>query len=103
MRRFRWLALTALLAALATPAQPPAPRREDDIPRLPDGRSQLEEILKSDHKASLKDAADLMKLSEELKIELEKSGRHVLSVGMIKKTEEIEKLAKRIRSRLKRY
>jgi hypothetical protein len=103
MRRFRWLACSVLLAALATPAQQPAPRREDDVPRLPDGRSQLEEILKSEHQASLKDAAALVKLSEELKIELEKSGRHVLSVGMIKKTEEIEKLAKRIRSRLKRY
>jgi len=103
MRRFRWLAVWALLATLATPAQQPSPRREDDIPRLPDGRSQIEEILKSDYQASLKDAAALLKLSEDLKMEIEKSGRHVLSVGMIKKTEEIEKLAKRIRSRLKRY
>ncbi|MCS7025160.1 MAG: hypothetical protein NZV14_10185 [Bryobacteraceae bacterium] len=103
MKRFRWFALTALLAAVAATAQQPGPRREDDFPRLPDGRSQLEEILKADHNASLKDAAELVRLSEELKLELEKSGRHVLSLGMIKKTEEIEKLAKRIRSRLKRY
>jgi hypothetical protein len=70
---------------------------------LPDGRSQSEEILKADHKASLKDAGDLVKLAEELKIELEKNDRHILSVQLIKKTEEIEKLAKRIRSRMRRF
>jgi hypothetical protein len=42
-------------------------------------------------------------LSEELKIELEKNDRHVLSVSAVKKTEEIEKLAKKIRGRMKRY
>jgi hypothetical protein len=37
-----------------------------------------------------------------LKEELEKNDRHVLSLTSLKKTEEIEKLAKRIRSRLRR-
>jgi len=71
--------------------------------RLPSGKLQKEEILKADHEKSLEDAAELLKLAEELNIELEKNDRHVLSVDSLKKLENIEKLAKRIRSRLKRY
>jgi hypothetical protein len=71
--------------------------------RLPNGKSQKEEILKADHEKSLEDAAKLIELTEELKIELEKNDRHVLSVSTLKKLEEIEKLSKRIRSRLKRF
>jgi hypothetical protein len=44
-----------------------------------------------------------MQLTEDLKIELEKNDRHVLSVSMLKKLDDIEKLSKRIRSRLRRY
>ncbi|MEZ5352997.1 MAG: hypothetical protein R2762_10210 [Bryobacteraceae bacterium] len=66
-------------------------------------RSQVEAILKSDREKSLEDAADLLKLAEDLKIDLEKNDRHVLSVSAFKKTEEIEKLAKRIRGRMKRF
>ena len=71
--------------------------------KLPNGKSQREEILKADHARSLKDAAELIKLSEELKIELEKNDRHIVSVGSLKKLDDIEKIAKRIKSRLKRY
>jgi len=77
-------------------------RQEEQPPRLPDGRSQTEAILKADHEKMLKDAAELLRLAEDLKMELEKNDRHVVSVGMLKKTEEIEKLAKRIRNRLTR-
>jgi hypothetical protein len=80
------------------------PLKDEPPPaRLPDGRLQSEEILKADHARNLKDADELFRLSEELKMELEKNDRHVLSVGVLKKTEEIEKIAKRIRNRLKRY
>ncbi len=62
-----------------------------------------EEILKADFEKTLKDASELLDLAEQLKEELEKNDRHVLSVSTLKKTEEIEKLSKRIRSRLRRY
>ncbi|MBL8177310.1 MAG: hypothetical protein JNK48_21725 [Bryobacterales bacterium] len=78
-------------------------RKQEEPARLPDGRSQTEEILKADHERNLKDAGELFRLAEELKMELEKNDRHVLSVGMLKKTEEIEKIAKRIRGRLKKF
>ena len=71
--------------------------------RLPNGKSQKEEILKADHEKSLEDAGKLMQLTEDLKIELEKNDRHVLAVSTLKKSDEIEKLTKRIRSRLRRY
>ncbi|MCC6536268.1 MAG: hypothetical protein IT162_01880 [Bryobacterales bacterium] len=65
--------------------------------------SQVEEILKADRAKSIEDAGRLIELSEELKRELEKNDKHVLSVAALKKSEEIEKLAKRIRGRLKRF
>ena len=92
--------LVALIAALTTFGQI---SRNADEPRLPDGRSQKEEILKSEHAKSLEDAGELMKLTEELKIDLEKNDRHIVSVKTLKKLDDIEKLAKRIRGRLKRY
>jgi len=39
--------------------------------------------------------------AEQLKIDLEKNDRYVLSMATLKKTDDIEKLAKRIRSRLR--
>jgi len=77
--------------------------QEPDIrgPRMK--REQMEALLKHEHKKSLDDAAELIKLSEELKIELEKNDQHVLSMAAMKKTEEIEKIAKRIRGRMRRF
>lgn len=71
--------------------------------RLPNGKLQREEILKADHEKSVKEAAQLIELAESLKQELEKDDTHVLSISSLKKTEEIEKLARRIRARLKRF
>jgi len=94
--------LTALLAQFQPDASN-APRREEPPAHLPNGKLQSEEILKDDYKRNLKDAQDLIDLAESLKMGLEKGEQHVLSLGDIKKTEEIEKLAKRIRSRMRRY
>jgi hypothetical protein len=93
---------SALVLVLSSPGQTPR-QTEPAEPRLPDGRSQKEEILKADHAKSLDDASELMKLSEELKIDLEKNDRHVLSVATLKKLDEMEKLVKRIRGRMKRF
>ena len=92
---------------LVVPLAAGAPRIQEDTPRdreirLPDGKSQKEAILKAEHEKTLKDAAQLIDLAESLKEELEKNDRHVLSLSSLKKTEDIEKLARRIRGRLKR-
>ena len=73
---------------------------EDEV-ILPNGKSQKDEILKSEHQQNLKDAAELADLAEQLKIDLEKNDRYVLSMATIKKTDDIEKLAKRIRARMR--
>jgi hypothetical protein len=101
MRLFPIVIAGLLFTADSTVAQlrPPA---DTDV-KLPSGKSQKEEILKEDHEKSLEDAAKLIEMSEDLKMELEKNDRHVLSVGMLKKLDEMEKLVRRIRGRLKRY
>ena len=104
LQKVRRLILPGVCLAVLLAAQTGKdPNAIPDEPRLPNGASQKEEILKADHKKSLEDAGKLMELTEELKIDLEKNDRHVLDVGTLKKLDEIEKLTKRIRGRLKRY
>ena len=102
----RVLIVSLFTVAFTVSAQPPHPPRpgepsQQDEPRLPNGKSQREEILKADYQKSLQDARELSKLADELKLELEKSDRNVLSIPLLKKTEEIEKIAKRLRDRLR--
>lgn len=66
-------------------------------------QTQREALIKADHKRNVEDVETLFKLAEELKADLVKEDPHVISVRSIKKTEDIEKLAKSIRGRLKRY
>jgi uncharacterized protein YwgA len=61
---------------------------------------QSEEILKSDHEQTLKDLAEIKRLLANLEDELSKNDRHVLSIGAIKKLEDVERLSKKIRSRM---
>jgi len=102
----RLTAIVTLLCALAAlvvwAAQPPIGAEPDDrSPRMK--RQQVEDLLKADHAKSLEDAAKLVKLAEELKSEIEKNDRHVLALSALRKTEEIEKIARRIRGRMKRF
>ena len=75
--------------------------KEEDV-LLPNGKSQKEEILKAEHKENLADARRLVEVARGLQAEFEKRDARVLSVNAIRNTEEIEKLAKRIRGRLRR-
>jgi hypothetical protein len=77
------------------------PGEEQTDTRLPNGKSQQDEILKAEHEQNLKDASLLIDLSEQLKEDLEKNDRYVLSMSTLKKMDDIEKLVKKIRSRLR--
>ncbi len=79
----------------------PTPETPGDV-RLPNGKLQRDEILKADYQKTLEDARALSKLTDELKADLEKSDYNVLSVGTLKKIDDIDRLAKRIRDRLRR-
>ena len=78
-----------------------APEDASDV-KLPNGKSQQEEILKADYQKTLQDASELVRLAEQLQDDLIKEDRHVLSLASLKKTEDIEKLARKIRTRLKK-
>ncbi len=106
MREFcKLLILLALTAAVGLPqreAEPVDANTQRDV-RLPNGKLQRDEILKAEYKKAVDESATLLKLAEELNIELERNSSSVLSVSSLKKTEEIEKLAKKIRSRLRQH
>ena len=91
-----------VIAQVPVPGDPRSPDNPN-ILRTPDGRNRTELILKADHEASLKDIDAIRKLAEDVKIDMEKNDRHILSVATLKKLDEMEKLTKRIRSRMKRF
>ena len=92
------LCFVSLLSLAPSRGQQPTP----DDPRLPSGKSQRDEILKAEHEQNLKDAAQLVDLAQQLQQDLEKNERFVLSLSTLKKTDDIEKLVKKIRARLRR-
>ena len=101
------LSLTSGRSTASPPAsqvQEPPPLiqgdRADDG-KLPNGKSQKDAILKAAYEQNLKDVTRLVELSGELKQDLEKGNRFVLSMATLKKTDEIEKLDKKIRSRMR--
>lgn len=70
--------------------------------RLPNGKLQRDEIIQAEHKRNLEDADALARLAQEVKTDLDNSDSHVVSVKTLKKLDDIERLEKAIRGRLKR-
>jgi hypothetical protein len=107
VRRALFLLTPAVFFARLLPAQdrqdPPGIHEKPEDVRLPNGKRQQDEILKADYEKNLKDARELSDLARSLQEDLEKNDRFVLSVGTLKKTDDIEKLARKIRGRLKRF
>ena len=89
------------LCACFAEQAPPRQGQPQEAP--PDVKLPREAIVKDDYKRNLQDAARLASLAEELKSELENGDKYVVSVKTMKKAEDIEKLARNIHSRLKRY
>ena len=79
----------------------PIPPNPDEDTKLPNGKSQKNAIAKENHEQALRDANDLIAVAQQLKDELQKAGDYVVPISSVKKTEEIERLARRIRGRLK--
>ncbi len=99
----RILALAVFAAVLSAQAPAEGPEVPEPETRLPGMKSQREELLKLDHKKNLEDAARLLELAQSLKAELDKSDRNVLPVSSLRKAEQIEKLARSIRGRLRKF
>jgi hypothetical protein len=109
-RRIALLTLmgSAILSASSQDIQEQNPNRRlpplpnpDEEPKLPNGKSQKDAIAKQQHEEALKDASRLVVMAQELRDELQHAGDYVVPIATMKKTEEIEKLARRIRGRLK--
>jgi len=78
-------------------------QQEDPEDRLPNGKSRKEVIAQSEHKMALKDAEALVSMSNQLRDDIQKAGTFVVPVGAIKRTDEIEKLARRVRGHMQVY
>lgn len=90
------------MAALAWAQKTPPPSVSIDSDpdlKLPDGKTQREELLKLDYKRSLDDAAAMAKLAEQVGEDLGKNGAEPLKT--VKKLDDIERFTKTIRSRLR--
>lgn len=84
--------------------QPPRATQDkpDEPPDNPNTGSREKKLLEENEKDIKKKVEKLYELATELKAEVDKTdSSKVLSVAMLKKTEEIEKLAKDIRNRSK--
>jgi hypothetical protein len=94
-----------LPAQTRNPQQPPSDTNPEDKGdfRLPNGKKQVDEILKDDYEKNLKDARDLTNLARSLEEDLEKNEAFVFSLSTLKKLDDMEKLTKRIRARMKRF
>ncbi len=108
-RRTALLALAASALVKAQTQEPDDPRQQrlplppnpEEDQKLPNGKSQKDAIAKQEHEQALKDANDLIAIAQQLKNELQKAGDYVVPLSSVKKTEDIERLARKIRGRLK--
>jgi hypothetical protein len=112
--RFAWplLLCFCVVPALAqnpTPGPPPVPQQGINPPTMSDDdemRARLEHDMEKkaakERVAELKSDTDkLLKLSVELKNYVDKSNENVLSLDVIKKADEIEKLAKSVKEKMR--
>jgi hypothetical protein len=92
----------------AAQQQPPSPRRESPMPPADEDEARarithdMEKKAAKERVAALKSDTDkLLKLSIELKQYVDKSDENVLSLDVIKKADEIERLAKSVKDKMK--
>jgi len=85
---------------LSHPGDPPLPEDEDEA-RARITHEQEKRAAKERAAALKTDTDKLLKLSVELKAYVDKSDENVLSLEVIKKAEEIEKLAKSVKDKMK--
>jgi len=114
-QRMAWILSLGLLLAIPLKAQSPAPRttpttpRAESIPANGDVDETQERLARDaakkanqERQALIKNDTDkLLKLAVELKGYVDKSNENVLSVEVLRKAEEIEKLAHSVKDKMK--
>ena len=96
----RYLCLFLLTVCMLA-AQSSSIKDEPDV-KLPNGKSQKDEIIRVDYERNLRDAGELARLAGGIKDDLEKGDRYLVSLKTLKKLDDAEKLTKDIRQRLRR-
>ena len=79
------------------------PRRNQQSEEEQREREQVRARAKERYEKLKQDTDKLLQLSTELKQYVDKANENVLSLDVIKKTDEIEKLAKSVREKMKTY
>lgn len=109
-RGFRiFIVLIFLLTPVAFVAQDLAPSEPTQISPRPDSgpwtKDQIREMQRKQREMRQKqlkdDTAKLLQLATELKESVDKTNEHVLSLEVVRKAEEIEKLAKHIKTNMR--
>ena len=109
-RRVFAAALAAACTAFAqfpqdVPGQPPlaepSGRDKSEDAKLPNGKSRADAIAADEHKKAIKEADELVQEAEKLRDDIKSAGKFVVPLTAVRRTEEIEKLAKKIRGRLR--
>jgi len=106
-RRFAFLLALLLLTSVSSLAQLPGPD-QGAPPQLSEQeakmrREQVKKMNKERHENLKKDTDKLVELANQLKQSVDKSNENVLSVDVVKKAEEIEKLARSVKDKMKAY
>ncbi|MGH9650970.1 MAG: hypothetical protein ACRD3I_10930 [Terriglobales bacterium] len=81
----------------------PFPREEEDPIRKDIEKRRLKALNKERFKDLKRDTDKLLELATELKTHVDKADENMLSLEVLKKTEQIEKLAKSVREKMKGY
>lgn len=71
--------------------------------KSPEKQAKMDQLILADYQEALRDIEKMRKLTDVLQSELQKNDPHVLNVASLRASEEIEKLSKKIRSRLRRW
>jgi len=76
-------------------------QREENEPTHPLSPKQKEDLLKARFEKMKRDADELTSLAKSLQDDLNKSNENILSLSIVEKAEQIEKLAKSVREKMK--
>jgi hypothetical protein len=109
VRSYLWLAILTFSSISLTAAQRPAqdsaaqpPIKQAPAPAQATGATSKPATPQTPQQKQLaEDTAKLLSLANELKAELDKSNKNTLSLSVIKKAQDVEKLAHKVRDEMK--
>ena len=101
MKPFLSILLLFALSVTATPAQFPDHRSSQDPIEAKIKKDQAKAMNKDRVKQIQQDTNKLLDLATELKKSVDAAGDNTLSLEVVRKTDEIEKLAKKVRDKMK--